>query len=350
MLKFLLVGKRNVILLALLFFSVCAKANPHVYLFLDSGPASQYKKQLEQSYINGAQIIYSWKSIEPKKDRYNFTAIEKDLKTLHSLNKLLFIQIQDKSFSPQVINVPNYLLETKYAGGIAKQTDFQGEGKPTGEGWVAKQWVPAVQQRFQKLLRALGKQFDGEIAGINLTETSIDLNEKKYPPLFTCNGYFNSVVTNMKILRSAFHKSAVVQYVNFFPCEWNNDHRYMSQLFDYAIKYHIGLGGPDAIPYRRGQMKNSYPFFHRYKSKLTTVAFAIQEPDYTYLNPKTKKHFTVKELYEFANNYLGANIIFWNIQEPEFSKLLLPFLSKIKHNRIISKKCMPIRKALLPQS
>lgn len=79
-------------------------------------------------------------------------------------------------------------------------------------------------------------------------------------------------------------------------------------------------------------MKNSYPFFNRYKEKLPLVAFAIQEPDYTYINPKTGKHFTVKEIYDFANNYLGASILFWNIQQPQYTKEVLPFLNNINRN------------------
>lgn len=305
-------------------------AHATIYLFIDSGHLRQYKKQLNVTGIEGAQLLYTWKSLEPKKGHYDFTQIEKDLRTAESLHKSLFIQIQDKSFSPHIINVPNYLLSPHYDDGIAKQSDFSGEGKPLGSGWVAKQWVPAVQLRFQKLLQALGKRFDGRIAGINLTETAIDLNSKKYPPFFTCNKYFRSVLNNMNVLRSSFNKSYVVQYVNFFPCEWDNDHQYMSHLFDYAYKHQIGLGGPDVAPYRRGQMKNSYPYFHRYKDKLPLVAFAIQEPDYTYINSKTKKHFSIQELYGFANHYLGAKIIFWNMQEPQFSQSLLPFIAK-KH-------------------
>ena len=108
----------------------------------------------------------------------------------------------------------------------------------------------------------------------------------------------------------------------------------MSRLFHYAVKQHIGLGNPDSVPYRRGQMKNSYPFFHRYRKQLLLIAVAVQEPDYTYINPKTSQHFTVKALYHFANNYLGAKLIFWNVQQPQFSQQLIPMLNK-KHVSII---------------
>ncbi|HJO91953.1 MAG TPA: hypothetical protein QF753_01020, partial [Victivallales bacterium] len=63
-----------------------------------------------------------------------------------------------------------------------------------------------------------------------------------------------------------------------------------------------------------------------YKDKLRVISIAVQEPDYTYTNPKTGKKFTVEEIYDFAVNYIGADIIFWNRQEPQFNKEVLPFL------------------------
>ena len=65
-----------------------------------------------------------------------------------------------------------------------------------------------------------------------------------------------------------------------------------------------------------GQMKNSYPFFNKYKGKLSRVAMAVQEPTLTYKNPKTGKHFTKDEFVGFADDYLGADLIFWSTSSP----------------------------------
>ncbi|CAM3004528.1 Uncharacterised protein [Legionella steigerwaltii] len=89
------------------------------------------------------------------------------------------------------------------------------------------------------------------------------------------------------------------------------------------MKHHIGLGGPDVVPYKESQMKNSYPFFHKYNGKVLT-AIAVQEPDYTYKNPSTGDFYTFYDFYSFAKEYLGASILFWNIEEPFFSNKLLP--------------------------
>lgn len=225
--------------------------------------------------------------------------------------------------------MPNYLLDKKYQEGVSQQLDNPGEAKPKTVGWVAKQWVPAVRIRFQKLLKALGKEFDGKISGINLPETSIDIPNQSHT---FCKTYFDTIIQNMAALKNAFQHTNVVQYVNFFPCEWNNDKGYMQKLFTYAVKHHIGLGNPDTVPYRQGQMMNSYPFFHKYRKELSLTAVATQEPDYTYINPKTGRTFTVPDLYGFAKNYLGADIIFWNIQEPHFTQKLLPFFRNMSSN------------------
>ncbi|WP_052760873.1 MULTISPECIES: hypothetical protein [Photorhabdus] len=87
-------------------------------------------------------------------------------------------------------------------------------------------------------------------------------------------------------------------------------------IFNFASKNKIGLSGPDIVPYKSAQMKNAYPFFNRYKGKLDLVSMAVQEPTLTYINPKTTKPFTQEEFADFAENDLGANIIFWSTATP----------------------------------
>ncbi|RBP61177.1 hypothetical protein [Brenneria salicis] len=86
----------------------------------------------------------------------------------------------------------------------------------------------------------------------------------------------------------------------------------MSRLFAIAQKDNIGLGGRDIVPDKNTQMENSYPFSHRYKNKLNLVAMAVQEPTLSFINPQTKKPFTRQEFTQFAEEYLGNNIIFWS--------------------------------------
>jgi hypothetical protein len=306
-----------------------AKNNlPQLFLFLENDSASSNASKLKNSCVAGAQIIYSWKQLEPKKGVYDFSKIEKDLNFLSKNHKKLFIQIQDRSFAPTVFDVPDYIRTEKiYHGGVAMQYDFPGEGKPITTGWVPRVWDPAVRQRFQLLIQQLARKFDGKIYGINLPETAIDVDLKHPPADFTFDKYFEGELDNLAALKNAFHNSIVLQYVNFFPGEWNNDHNYMGRLFSYAEQHQIGLGGPDVVPFRKAQMKNSYPFFHQFKGKLLT-GMAIQEPDYTYKNPATGHYYKFSDFYDFTKNYLGASVVFWNTQEPFFSEQLTPKLNE----------------------
>lgn len=302
--------------MALAALSANAMAAPQNFLFTDSDELTQIPKLLQRPDIGGVQIVYSWKSLERAKDKYDFSQIEKDLAQIGA-DKKLFIQLQDRFFQVEDRNVPAYLLQDPvYGGGLVPQTDNPGENQPIGYGWATQQWNPAVRERFQRLLQALAQKFDGRVFGINLPETAVEVDARRDQTGFTCDKYFAAELENVGFARKVFKKSHVVQYVNFWPCEWNNDHEFMSRMFAFAEANRIGLGGPDIVPYKKGQMNNSYPFFHRYKGRLNLVAMAVQEPTLTYTNPKTGKRFTREEFVDFAENYLGADIIFWSTTTP----------------------------------
>jgi hypothetical protein len=294
-------------------------ATPANFLYTSSDDLARFSSLIGRPDIGGVQVVYSWRSLEKAKDQYDFSQIEADLEFVHILHKQLFIQIQDRFFEIKHRGIPDYLLqEPAYGGGLVPQDDNPGENKPAGHGWATMQWNPAVRGRYQKLLAALARQFDGRVLGVNLPETAIDIDIARETARsgFSCEKYFAGELANLKFARQVFRKSHVVQYANFWPCEWNNDKRFMSRFFSFAKDNHIGVGGPDIVPYRRAQMKNSYPFFNLYKGQLDLVAMAVQEPTLTYINPKTRRHFTREEFVNFAENHLGVNIIFWSTTTP----------------------------------
>ncbi|MEO6298800.1 MAG: hypothetical protein ABIO62_04130 [Paracoccaceae bacterium] len=294
-----------------------ARAEPQSFLYMGADELAGAADMIRRDDIGGVQIVFTWRQLEPAMGVYDFARIRDALAITKGLNKALFIQIQDRFFSVEARNVPDYLLTApEYGGGLVSQSDNAGETQPVGAGWVAMQWNPAVRARYQALLAALAKEFDGQVLGVNLPETAIDIVMDPAPDGFTCDSYFEAEMANMAFARSVFKKSHVVQYVNFWPCEWENDHKYMSRMFEFAAAHDIGLGGPDIVPYRKGQMKNSYPFFNEYKGKLGFVGMAVQEPTLTYKNPKTGKPFTKAEFQAFAADYLGADMIFWSLSSP----------------------------------
>lgn len=296
--------------------SARANEEPRHFLFAGGGPAEEVSALLGRPEIEGVQIVYSWKSLEPEEGRYDFSAIERDLAAADAAGKELFVQVQDRFFLPTARNLPGYVLsQPRYDGGLARQMDNPGEGRPIASGWTAKQWNPAVRGRFQALVAALAERFDGRVFGVNLPETAFDPWEEEQAG-FDCDAYFAAELDNARFARAAFERSHVVQYVNFWPCEWDNDHRYMERFFAAAVEHGIGIGGPDIVPWRRGQMANSYPFLNRHKDELPLIAMAVQEPTLTYTNPETGKPFTRGDIVAFARDYLGVDLIFWTPEAP----------------------------------
>jgi hypothetical protein len=233
--------------------------------------------------------------------------------------------------------VPRYLLrESQYNGGADKQYHYKAgdEEHAVVAGWVARRWDPAVQERFHKLLFALGKEFDGRIEGVNFAETSADFGEsgRLFPKGFSFEIYRDAIITNMKALKRAFPRSVVMQYANFMPGEWRpgDDKGYLLAVYKAAKELKVGVGGPDLLPYRPGQLNHSYPLI-RDAAGIIPTGIAVQDGNYEHEDPKTGKRVTVPELLKFATEYLKVDYIFWCIQEPFYSEQVIPFLKRSKY-------------------
>ncbi|HEU4833365.1 MAG TPA: hypothetical protein VFS90_03080 [Pyrinomonadaceae bacterium] len=285
---------------------------------------------LSTSAFEGAQLKYTWRELEPQKDNYDFSAIRKDLAFLNSKGKKLFIQLQDVTFSARRVFVPEYLRAAEYNDGVAPQYRMvnDDEEHATISGWVARRWDPAVQERFHKLLAALGKEFDGKIEGINLAETSIGFGPtgKLAPKGYTNELYRDAVIANMKALKRAFPKSVVMQYANFMPGEWlpGEDKSYLRSVYKAARDIGVGVGGPDLLPYKRPQLNHAYPLIKDSSGKVPT-GIAVQEGNYAEPNPASGQRPTIAELIQFATNDLKVNYVFWCTEEPYYSKEVIPF-------------------------
>jgi len=285
---------------------------------------------LDVPAFEGAQISYSWRQLEQGKDQYEFSFIREDLQLLRSHGKKLWVQLQEVSFNPNRINVPKYLLnDPKYNGGVDQQiSDRKGDDDhPVREGWVARRWDPAVQDRMYKLFAALAKEFDGRIAGINIDETSIGFGAtgKLFPKGFTPEAYRDATIANMKELKRAFSQSIVMVYANFMP----GGRTYLEAVYRAARESNIAVGGPDLLPFRPFQRANSYPLIRQSAGKVPT-GLAVQDGNYGDLDPKTQKRATVNELLKFATDELKLDYIFWCTQEPYFSSEVVPLMNNTK--------------------
>ncbi len=286
---------------------------------------------LENEQIAGAQLKYTWRELEPERDRYELQPLLDDLAFLERHGKRLFVQLQDVSFSEDIL-VPDYLrTDPAFGSGVARKYEYDGddESKAHFDGWVARRWDPAVRARFIKLLEVLGMEVDGRIEGLNLAETSIGFGEsgKLHPAGVTDQGYVEGIKAIMAGARNAFPRSVVIQYANFMPGEWLpwTDNGSLRAVYAWADSIGVGVGGPDLLPHRKGQQHHSYPLIAA-RGPGIRAGVAVQDGNLEETNPATGKRVTVPELYRYATERLRLDYIFWGTQEPYYSDEILTYL------------------------
>ncbi len=296
----------------------------HFVYFCRDRDAVRNHPFLEIDKFDGAQIIYPWRQLEPQKGEYDFKEIWEDYHYLQEHGKKLFIQLQDASFYNNIIPAPDYLRSEEYDGGMIYQRND--EGKP--EGWVAKRWNPQVRERFALLLEALGRDFDGKIEGINLQESCIGVSEE-YDSSFSPEIYAQALKANMLALKKAFPESTTMQYANFMPGEWLpwDDFDYLRSIYRYGEEIGVGLGGPDLIIKRKGQLNHTIAMMH--ESRYTVpLGIAVQEGNYIEETGSDKivaeRENLVPMLHAFAKDFMRVNYMFWVYQEPYFSEDVIP--------------------------
>jgi hypothetical protein len=284
---------------------------------------------LKVSQLVGAQIMYSWKELEPENGKYNFSIVQDDYDYLKAHGKKLFIQMQDVSFRYSNKPVPDYLCTEEYDGGAVCSKNDKGEPN----GWVTKRWNSKVQNRFALLLEALGKQFDGKIEGINLQETAIDAPKGSYTPEL----YVKSIMVNMLALKKAFPQSVTMQYANFMAGEWLpwEDKGYLRSIYKYGQEIGVGLAGPDLMVQRKAQLHHALAMMHEAKYTVP-LGIAVQDGNYngkTGADKEYKKNgdIVLKDrknmvplLHAFAKDFLKVSYMFWVNQEPYFSEDVIP--------------------------
>lgn len=272
----------------------------------------------------GAQIMYAWSDLEPTRNNYDFSAIEQDYQYLKRHGKKLFIQLQDATFYAINKGVPPYLFSEEFDGGAVPQYTDEG----IQEGWVAKRWNKQVQDRFSLLIQALGQHFDGKIEGINLQETAIGVS-KKTDPSFDEVSYVAGLKTNMLALKQAFPQSTTMQYANFVNGEWLpwEDKGYLKSIYQYGEEIGVGLGAPDLMVRRRGQLNHALAMMHENEYS-APIGIAIQDGNYIGQTNSTEvvnqRNNLVPMLHSFADQFLKVDYMFWVNQQPYFEQDVLP--------------------------
>ena len=319
----------GVIVLLLAFGSTAAAQATRHYIFFEfDRHRIQEPGFLDHPAIEGAQLKYSWRELEPDSGEYDFSSISADLEFLESHGKRLFVQLQEVSFVDTIVNVPDYLVQDPAFNGGADRTYHTEDGNLVHEGWVARRWDPAVRERFGLLLDALGREFDGRIEGLNFPESIIGFGRPSMIPAgFTAEAYRDAILQIMTRGAAAFSESAVIEYANFMPGESlpDDDKGYLKSVFAHAEAIGVGVGGPDLLPYRWYQQQHSLPLI-RDRAAGVVAGVAVQFGNYGFQHRRTGHRITVPELHAYARDDLHVDYLFWSTEEPFYSQDVLPYL------------------------
>ena len=272
--------------------------------------------QIDESHLyknfRGIQKTYSWRSLEPEKDHYDFSAIRADLAFLARHDQRLVIQVQTKAFGSGQNYCPDYLSGPDYGGGVYRTR--WGSFNPII-------WNEQVNQRLNAVYTQLGKALDREpfLEAVVIPESATTFDNADREKLrYTADRYTHAVEAGMQAIKNAFPSTVVIQYVNMPP-------ESIQALADYAKAHSVGFGGPDIYPQdpvltnpQRGVYRLYAPL-----SDAVPLGAAVQQNDYT---QKTAfrgggGETPVEEIYKFGRDKLRLNYIFWGTRAGYIEKV-----------------------------
>ena len=122
-------------------------------------------------------------------------------------------------------------------------------------------------------------------------------------------------------------------YANFLPGEWLpfNDKGYLKDIYRYGESIGVGLGGPDLMVTRKGQLNHALAQMHEGNFSVP-LGIAIQDGNYigktgadsNYNSEKDQREMTRKNivpmLHAFAKDFLKVDYMFWANQQPYFDE------------------------------
>ena len=303
----------------------CKKWNPGHYI-LPTSEKDLDKIELilanPENCIVGIQGYFLWRDLEIEKDFYDFSKIEQLLQLVKRYNKHLFVQVSDRTFKLDEIPVPDYLYEDPlYKGGVEPRPNI---------GPVSRIWDSNVNERFNKLLKKLGRfDIDPNFEGIAFEESALGI-DKNTALDFTEQAYADGLLSRNKAAVDAFPNSVVIQYMN-----WGPD-KFLDSVIEQLYVIGAGIGGPDLVPdegryLTKGRIP-AYDYYPLYAGKMP-LGTAVQTPNLMRDDINKKGHFTLDGFWDMGLNTLKLNYIFWSFTEQpwhkfSFTKDILPYINE----------------------
>lgn len=302
----------------------------HYLMLVHPGPNNPwYMEQIygdlkENTVFRGVVIRYRWSDLEPAKDVYDFSTIDKHLTELAVRKRRLVILLELRSSVDysQAELVPDYVKAGMlYEGGIFP---YSGSRSTDIKGYNIKLWNPLVRDRLAALVRELGERFNSHpyFEGFGLTETAMG------KPLITLSnaeidGYYNNIISINQQMRQHFPNTLVFQFINY-------PRQVIESFVNNMKKTGMALGCPDVFVDEPGLFydatknppKGIYSYYPELSGKIP-LTIQIEKANYENTRYDGKGYQpTISELLTFARHKLDVNYIFWTRSPDYFAEVL----------------------------
>lgn len=279
------------------------------------------KTFLGNEYTEGLTVFLNWKDLEPKKNQYDFSVIDKLIESVSEYDKKIMIIVLNRCFNGCTdANSPAYLrTDPSYNGGVEPYIE-RSTGKQKGS--VARVWDSVVNDRYISLFKAMGKKYNNNhaVAGVAPSGESAIAIVKTEALGYTNDNYKAEIIRIAAEAKKAFPNTIVFTGMNFI----DGDEPEMTRIAKEIEKIGgSGIVNPDTLPHK------DFPVYGTYRKMKGKIAVFTQ-----FQAPGLLPDTTEENMYKFAVNDLGCNFITWNhwvADRPNYpTNYALPVVNKYK--------------------
>ncbi len=284
--------------------TVSVKWNPGHYMGLPADVEdSEFHAGLDEiqdlPFVKGALLRVFWRQLEPQKDVYDFSRIDRYLELAAAHKKRFGLLLTTKNYRAGVAS-PDYLRTPLFDGGVFLVAKFKGT---IGDNITL--WDSNTYYRLVRLIKALATRYDGnpwfEVLVIN--ETAFGQPVIPMPEAQRAS-FFDNLMRVDIAARQSFSRTVVIQYVNF-------PYTYTPSVAQNLLNNGIGIGGPDVFLDDRDHDRRVYPLIEPARARVPVGMQVEADCYYARSLGGPWDPPPVRELYDLARNRLHSNYIFW---------------------------------------
>lgn len=251
----------------------------------------------------GYTVKYTWRGLEPRFGVYDFSAIERDLRTAVNDGKKLAIFFRERVFSASdPFPGPSYMDPTS----SDFNRDYEGAYFRDSKGWHPNLTHPAIGVRMRAIVTALGNEFDSHPALSSITFQETAVVDMKDQPGFTGLKYMNYLKDLHAAAEAAFPTTIVVQLVNW---RGGMSEAETDEMMLHFVESRGAFGEPDIMRKEPSATNITSPFDTQFKDYF--INNNNKAPIWNHAQAVTFNASNARDQIDFAVDRLGAHFITW---------------------------------------